>query len=103
MKNLFIIGNGFDIHHGINSRYSDYHKGQNYILSTIHDNHYNGFIISYVVFMILQKTMMIGGIVLNNIYLQLVLIILIGYIKIMVQYMEVKILVMLTITELPYN
>ena len=26
MKNLFIIGNGFDIHHGINSRYSDYRE-----------------------------------------------------------------------------
>ena len=26
MKNLFIIGNGFDIHYGINSRYSDYRE-----------------------------------------------------------------------------
>ena len=26
MKNLFIIGNGFDIHHSINSSYSDYRE-----------------------------------------------------------------------------
>lgn len=26
MKILYIIGNGFDIHHGINSKFSDYHK-----------------------------------------------------------------------------
>lgn len=95
MKNLFIIGNGFDIHHGINSRYSDYRewlKGYDFDLynklcrlydsTEDDDDWWNS---------------------LNNIYLQLVLIILIGYIKIMVQYMEVKILVMLTITELPYN
>ena len=26
MKSLYIIGNGFDIHHGIKSRYSDYRE-----------------------------------------------------------------------------
>ena len=26
VKSLYILGNGFDIHHGINSKYSDYHE-----------------------------------------------------------------------------
>ena len=26
IKRLYILGNGFDIHHGINSKYSDYHE-----------------------------------------------------------------------------
>lgn len=41
MKILYIIGNGFDICHGINSKYSDYHewlvKNDNSIYTSVRD------------------------------------------------------------------
>lgn len=40
---LYIIGNGFDIHHGINSRYSDFKE---YLLN--HDKNLHGYVINYL-------------------------------------------------------
>ena len=45
MKKFFIIGNGFDIQHGIKSKYSDFHAFMRsiYMNEEIRDNSFNDF------------------------------------------------------------
>lgn len=40
---LYIVGNGFDIHHRMDSRYSDFKE---YLLS--HDKNLHGYVINYL-------------------------------------------------------
>lgn len=49
VKSLYILGNGFDIHHGINSKYSDYHEWL--------EKNDNGTYENYVLYMILVLIM----------------------------------------------
>lgn len=65
VKSLYILGNGFDIHHGINSKYSDYHEWL--------EKNDNGTYENYVLYMIL--VLINGGITLNRVYRKLALII----------------------------